>query len=145
MPKMPDDLRGELSSSGLSENQIETIIDNYDMAQNYIKGLKDIKDPEVRKVWSQGITNNKKIRDGFIKQFNDQVIQHTKYAAQAAVAGEINSNQFNDMLEQIVLNKKRFEELNVRQISEESGFIDYSQLGTINFFGCADYRRDLRH
>jgi aspartyl-tRNA(Asn)/glutamyl-tRNA(Gln) amidotransferase subunit B len=120
MPKMPDDLRGELSSSGLSENQIETIIDNYDMAQNYIKGLKDIKDPEVRKVWSQGITNNKKIRDGFIKQFNDQVIQHTKYAAQAAVAGEINSNQFNDMLEQIVLNKKRFEELNVRQISEES-------------------------
>jgi aspartyl-tRNA(Asn)/glutamyl-tRNA(Gln) amidotransferase subunit B len=118
MPKMPGDLRAELAESGLSTKQIETILDEYDLAQNYIKGLNEIEEPEVRKVWSQGITNNKKIRDAFAKRLNDQIIQNSKYAALATVSNEINSNQFNQSLEEIILNNKTFEELKFKQVSD---------------------------
>jgi aspartyl-tRNA(Asn)/glutamyl-tRNA(Gln) amidotransferase subunit B len=120
MPKMPGDLRTELAESGLSTKQIETILDDYDLAQNYIKGLNEIKEPEVRKVWSQGITNNKKIRDAFATRMNDQIIQNSKYAALATVSNEINSNQFNQSLEEIILNNKTFEELKFKQVSDET-------------------------
>jgi aspartyl-tRNA(Asn)/glutamyl-tRNA(Gln) amidotransferase subunit B len=119
MPEMPAKLRQDLILSGLSTAQIETILDNYDLAQNYIKGLNEIKEPEVRKVWSQGITNNKKIRDAFTKQLKDQIIQNSKYAALATVSREINSNQFNQSLEEIILNNKTFEELNLQQVSDK--------------------------
>jgi aspartyl-tRNA(Asn)/glutamyl-tRNA(Gln) amidotransferase subunit B len=119
MPEMPAKLRQDLILSGLSTAQIETILDNYDLAQNYIKGLNEIKEPEVRKVWSQGITNNKKIRDAFMKQIKDQIIQNSKYAALATVSREINSNQFNQSLEEIILNNKTFEELNLQQVSDK--------------------------
>lgn len=120
MPKMPGNLRTELSESGLNTKQIETILDDYDLAQNYIRGLKEIEEPEVRKIWSQGITNNKQVRNAFSKHLKEQIIQNSKYAALATVAHEINSNQFNKSLEEIVLNNKSFDELNFKQVSDEA-------------------------
>jgi aspartyl-tRNA(Asn)/glutamyl-tRNA(Gln) amidotransferase subunit B len=120
MPAMPKDLRAKLVESGLSVVQIETILDDYDLAQNYIRGLKKIEEPEVRKVWSQGITNNKKIRDALRKSLKDHIFENTKYAASATVSGEINSNQFDKSLEEIIFNNKSFKELDLQQVSDEN-------------------------
>jgi len=120
MPKMPAKLRHDLKGSGLNDEQIETIIDNYGLAQNYIKGLSKIDQPDLAKVWSQGITNNRKVRDAFSLNSSNSILMSSILASRASLAGEINSNQFSQSLEEIIVSGKNWEDLDFKQVSDES-------------------------
>jgi aspartyl-tRNA(Asn)/glutamyl-tRNA(Gln) amidotransferase subunit B len=120
MPEMPGKLRQDLSSSGLSQRQIESILDDYKIARTYITALQEAGDREVSKVWSQGVTNNRKLREAMAKGLKGQMLRSSLAAANATVSGEINSNQFSQSLEEIILNKKTWEELGLKQVSDES-------------------------
>jgi aspartyl-tRNA(Asn)/glutamyl-tRNA(Gln) amidotransferase subunit B len=122
LPKMPSDIREELQNSGLDNAQIEIILDDNELAEVYIEAIEKSQSREVAKTWSQGVTNNKKIRDAMLRLTTDlkeQMLKNSLAAAAATVSNDINSNQFNQSLEEIVFNHKAFEELSFSQISDE--------------------------
>ena len=123
MPKMPSMIRNELKNSGLDNKQIETIIDDYELANKYIRAIDMAQSSDVAKVWSQGVTNNRKVRDAMTvwkKGVEDQLLRSSLAAANATLSKEINSNQFIQSLEEIAINHKDFSELEFSQISDES-------------------------
>lgn len=123
MPKMPKEIRADLSSSGLDGAQIETILDNDELAETYTKAINMAESPEVARLWSQGATNNKKIREAMLdwkESEKEGLLKNSLAAASATLMGKINSNQFNLSLEQIAINRKQFSELNFTQISDPS-------------------------
>jgi aspartyl-tRNA(Asn)/glutamyl-tRNA(Gln) amidotransferase subunit B len=120
MPKQPSELRQELQSSGLSAEQIESILDDSTLTGNYSKAIEQIKDPKTLKAWSQGIINNRKVREALKTALSEETMQSTITAAKAAAAGRMNSNQFSQSLEEIIIGGKNFKELNIEQVSDES-------------------------
>ncbi len=119
MPEMPSKLRHDLGASGLSPHQIETILDDYETAQTYIKAISEAGDPKVARVWSQAITNNLTLRNA-IAQAKGPTIKSTIAVSSATLAGEISSNQLNQSLEAIILEGKTLEGLDFKQTSDET-------------------------
>ncbi len=117
-PESPAELRSDLKHSGLNEEQIESVLDNYDIATAFRSAIKQSDNPAALRLWSQSVVNNVKLREN-LARIENKTIKNSLLAATAASTGKLNSNQFTHSLNEIILHGKDFSSLNLMQVSDE--------------------------
>ncbi|KKU19897.1 MAG: Aspartyl/glutamyl-tRNA(Asn/Gln) amidotransferase subunit B [Candidatus Saccharibacteria bacterium GW2011_GWA2_46_10] len=123
MPVLPIEIRAQLLGIGFIKGEIETLLDDPDLAKSYISETLGIGPPAAVKLFGSTLIHDAKIREAFRamnKQMKKDMVRNSMVAANASVANQINSSQYTNYIHQIAFSNKKAKDLLMDQISDEA-------------------------